>query len=48
MVSTYHGIETGRRAIEYFRKGMEISGINTTNVKTEGYSGFSHRGDTCG
>ena len=38
MVSTYHGIETGRRAIEYFRKGMEISGINTTNVKTEGYS----------
>ena len=38
MVSTYHGIETGRRALSYFRKGMEISGVNTTNVKTSGYS----------
>jgi len=38
MVSTYHGIETGRRAIEYFRKSMEIAGINTTNSTKEGYS----------
>lgn len=38
MVSTYHGIETGRRATEYFRKGMELSRINTSNVKEEGYS----------
>jgi flagellar hook-associated protein 1 FlgK len=38
MVSTYHGIETGRRALSYFRKGMEIAGINTTKANTEGYS----------
>ncbi|MDR1884776.1 MAG: flagellar hook-associated protein FlgK, partial [Synergistaceae bacterium] len=38
MVSTYHGIETGRRAIEYFKKGMETAGINTSNTDKEGYS----------
>ncbi|MDR3321902.1 MAG: flagellar hook-associated protein FlgK [Synergistaceae bacterium] len=38
MVSTYHGIETGRRANEYFKKGMEIAGINTSNMGKEGYS----------
>jgi flagellar hook-associated protein 1 FlgK len=38
MVSTYHGIETGRRALSYFRKGMEIAGVNTTKANTEGYS----------
>ncbi|MDR2780206.1 MAG: flagellar hook-associated protein FlgK, partial [Synergistaceae bacterium] len=38
MVSTYHGIETGRRALTYFRKGMEIAGVNTTKAGTEGYS----------
>jgi flagellar hook-associated protein 1 FlgK len=38
MVSTYHGIETGRRANEYFKKGMEIAGTNTSNVSREGYS----------
>jgi flagellar hook-associated protein 1 FlgK len=38
MVSTYHGIETGRRALSYFRKGMEISGVNTTKTNTAGYS----------
>ena len=38
MVSTYHGIETGRRAITYYRKGMEIAGINTAKAQTEGYS----------
>lgn len=38
MVSTYHGIETGRSAIEYFRKSMEISAINTFNSTKEGYS----------
>lgn len=38
VVSTYHGIETGRRALEYFRKSMEISGVNTTNALKEGYS----------
>ena len=38
MVSTYHGIETGRRAVEYFRKGMELSEINTSKIKEEGYS----------
>ena len=38
MVSTYHGIETGRRALSYFRKGMEIAGVNTTKAKTDGYT----------
>ena len=38
MVSTYHGIETGRRALEYFRKGMELAGTNTQNTLKEGYS----------
>ncbi len=38
MVSTYHGVETGRRALEYFRKSMEISGVNTSNALKEGYS----------
>ena len=38
MVSTYHGIETGRRAIEYFKKGMETAGINVGNTDKEGYS----------
>ncbi|MDR3281106.1 MAG: flagellar hook-associated protein FlgK [Synergistaceae bacterium] len=38
MVSTYHGVETGRRALSYFRKGMEIAGINTTKTGQEGYS----------
>ncbi|MDR3166091.1 MAG: hypothetical protein LBU13_11015 [Synergistaceae bacterium] len=38
MVSTYHGIETGRTALLYFRKGMEIAGMNTTKAITEGYS----------
>ena len=38
MVSTYHGIETGRSALIYFRKGMEIAGINTSKADTEGYS----------
>jgi flagellar hook-associated protein 1 FlgK len=38
MVSTYHGIETGRRANEYFKKGMEIAGTNTGNISREGYS----------
>ncbi|MDR1580956.1 MAG: flagellar hook-associated protein FlgK, partial [Synergistaceae bacterium] len=38
MVSTYHGIETGRSALVYFRKGMEIAGINTSKADTEGYS----------
>ncbi|MDR0654174.1 MAG: flagellar hook-associated protein FlgK, partial [Synergistaceae bacterium] len=38
MVSTYHGIETGRTALVYFRKGMEIAGINTSKATTEGYS----------
>ena len=38
MVSTYHGIETGRRAITYQRKGMEIAGINTSKAQDAGYS----------
>ncbi|MDR1509559.1 MAG: flagellar hook-associated protein FlgK [Synergistaceae bacterium] len=38
MVSTYHGIETGRRALSYFRKGMEIASVNTFKADTEGYS----------
>ncbi len=38
MVSTYHGIETGRKAITYFRKGMEIAGENTTKAGNKGYS----------
>jgi flagellar hook-associated protein 1 FlgK len=38
MVSTYHGIETGRRANEYFKKSMEITGVNLTNMGKEGYS----------
>ncbi|MDR1515011.1 MAG: flagellar hook-associated protein FlgK [Synergistaceae bacterium] len=38
MVSTYHGIETGRRANEFFKKSMEISGTNLGNMSKEGYS----------
>ena len=38
MVSTYHGIETGRRALSYFRKGMETASVNTFKADTEGYS----------
>lgn len=38
MVSTYHGIETGRRAITYFRKSMEVAGMNTSKAGNEGYS----------
>jgi len=38
MVSTYHGIETGRRAISYFRKGMEVAGMNTMKAKEPGYT----------
>ncbi|MDR1472368.1 MAG: hypothetical protein LBS75_07580 [Synergistaceae bacterium] len=38
MVSTYHGIESGRRSISYFRKGMELSGTNTLNILKEGYT----------
>jgi flagellar hook-associated protein 1 FlgK len=38
MVSTYHGIETGRRALSYFRKGMETASVNTSKAETEGYS----------
>jgi flagellar hook-associated protein 1 FlgK len=38
MVSTYHGIETGRRSVEYFKKSMETAGINTSNTGKEGYS----------
>ena len=38
MVSTYHGVETGSRALTYFRKSMEVSGINIAKVKEEGYS----------
>ncbi|MCL2684563.1 MAG: hypothetical protein FWE55_04905, partial [Synergistaceae bacterium] len=38
MVSTYHGIETGRRALTYFRKGMEVAGMNTMKAKDPGYT----------
>ncbi|MDR3254728.1 MAG: flagellar hook-associated protein FlgK [Synergistaceae bacterium] len=38
MVSTYHGIETGRRANEYFKKSMELAGINVSSMNKEGYS----------
>lgn len=38
MVSTYHGIETGRRALTYYRKGMEIAGANTSKAQQDGYS----------
>lgn len=38
MVSMYHGVETGKSAISYFKKSMELSGINTSNAKVEGYS----------
>ena len=38
MVSTYHGIETGRSAVGYFRKGLEVSSLNMSRKLDEGYS----------
>jgi flagellar hook-associated protein 1 FlgK len=38
VVSTYHGIETGRGALTFFRKAMEISGVNISNADKDGYS----------
>lgn len=38
MVSMYHGIETGKSAMAYFKKSMEVAGINTSKAKEAGYS----------
>lgn len=38
MVSMYHGVSVGSSALSYYRKDMEIAGVNTSNAKEAGYS----------
>lgn len=38
MLSSFFGLEMGRRALDYFRRGMETAGHNISNADVEGYS----------
>ena len=38
MISSFFGLEMGKRALNAFRRGIEVAGQNVSNVKTEGYS----------
>ncbi len=38
MINSFFGLEMGRRAMDYFRRGMETSGHNIANADVEGYS----------
>ncbi|WP_029166079.1 flagellar hook-associated protein FlgK [Aminiphilus circumscriptus] len=38
MVSTFFGLEMGKRALNYFRTGMDTAGHNISNADIEGYS----------
>jgi len=38
MINSFFGLEMGRRALDYFRRGMETAGHNISNADVEGYS----------
>lgn len=38
MLNSFFGLEMGKRALNAFRRGIEVAGHNVSNVKTEGYS----------
>jgi flagellar hook-associated protein 1 FlgK len=38
MSGTFSGLEIGRRALDYFRQGIETAGHNISNADVEGYS----------
>lgn len=38
MSNTFSGLEIGRRALSYFRQGIETAGHNISNADVEGYS----------
>ncbi len=38
MLNSFFGFEMGRRAMDYFRRGMETAGHNISNANVEGYS----------
>ena len=38
MINSFFGFEMGRRALDYFRRGMETAGHNIANADVEGYS----------
>jgi|LSQX01.3.fsa_nt_gb flagellar hook-associated protein 1 FlgK len=38
MLNNFYGLEMGRRAMDYFRRGMETAGHNISNADVEGYS----------
>jgi flagellar hook-associated protein 1 FlgK len=38
MWNNFFGLEMGRRAMDYFRRGMETAGHNISNADVEGYS----------
>ena len=38
MWNSFYGLEMGRRAMDYFRRGMETAGHNISNADVEGFS----------
>ncbi|GHS88757.1 hypothetical protein AGMMS49957_10810 [Synergistales bacterium] len=38
MLNSFFGLEMGKRAMNTFRRGIEVAGHNVSNVATEGYS----------
>jgi len=38
MINSFFGLEMGRRALDYFRRGMETAGHNISNADVDGYS----------
>ncbi|NLM71035.1 MAG: flagellar hook-associated protein FlgK [Synergistaceae bacterium] len=38
MLNSFFGLEMGRRALDYFRRGMETAGHNISNADVEGFS----------
>ena len=38
MINSFFGLELGKRALDYFRRGMETAGHNISNADVEGYS----------
>lgn len=38
MINSFFGLEMGKRAMDYFRQGMDTAGHNISNADTEGYA----------
>ncbi len=38
MINSFFGLELGKRALDYFRRGIETAGHNISNADVEGYS----------